>query len=137
MKPLRLIDIDTLRREIEDTFYPEEFRPFLFKDEVMKVTKFFGDALKKILNDAVIIEAVPIYFHERCIELEVHRRIEAETKLNAIVHCKDCIHRGWELECPMCFDEWGEEDIHTVDHTTDDGFCHCGKKEEDDENSDT
>lgn len=50
-----------------------------------------------------------------------------------LVRCKDCIHRGWELECPMCFDEWGEEDIHTVDHTTDDGFCHCGEREKDHE----
>lgn len=46
-----------------------------------------------------------------------------------LVRCKDCIHRGWELECPMCFDEWDENDIHTVDHTTDDGFCHKGKRE--------
>ena len=45
-----------------------------------------------------------------------------------VVRCKDCIHRGWELECPMCFDEWDENDIHTVDHTTDDGFCHKGAK---------
>ena len=45
-----------------------------------------------------------------------------------VVRCRDCIHRGWELECPMCFDEWDENGIHTVDHTTDDGFCHNGKE---------
>lgn len=51
-----------------------------------------------------------------------------------IVHCKDCIHRGNEEECPMCFVEWVEyEDDGYIEHddifhdnTTDDGFCHKG-----------
>lgn len=68
-----------------------------------------GKLVLRVVNDMPVVDAVPV------------------------VRCKDCIHRGWELECPMCFDEWDENDIHTVDHTTDDGYCHCGEKEKDDE----
>lgn len=50
-----------------------------------------------------------------------------------VVRCKDCVYRGDESECPMCWTEWfddpfdGMESV-TRDNTTDDGFCHCGAK---------
>jgi hypothetical protein len=47
-----------------------------------------------------------------------------------IVRCKECKYRGDELRCPMCFDEWDEDDpgFLRIDNTVDDGFCHKGAK---------
>ena len=47
-----------------------------------------------------------------------------------IVRCKECKYRGDELRCPMCFDEWDEDDpgFLRIDKTVDDGFCHMGAK---------
>ena len=51
-----------------------------------------------------------------------------------IIRCKDCIHRGFESECPMLFSEsyYDEDDgwdkiIH--DKTTDMGYCQYGEME--------
>lgn len=50
-----------------------------------------------------------------------------------VVRCKDCIHRGNECNCPMCWTEWYDDpddgyDMVFRDNTTDDGFCYCGAK---------
>lgn len=89
-----------------------------------------ANALKR---QAVEVEIVTPPHNHYCSELVVFGYdIDEAPTIDAVpvVRCRECIHRGWELECPMCFDEWDENDIHTVDHTTDDGFCHNGKKEE-------
>lgn len=49
-----------------------------------------------------------------------------------VVRCRECVHRGSSVECPMCFEEtyYDEDDgsdWYTVDRTTDEGFCHCGE----------
>ena len=49
-----------------------------------------------------------------------------------VVRCRECKHRGYDV-CPMCHDEYTYDedyggDYHTVDNTTDDGFCHNGAK---------
>lgn len=70
------------------------------------------------------------------------RAVETAPAVDAveIVRCKECVHRGNSIACPMCFEEtyYDEDDggdWYTVDHTTDDGFCHCRSKETyDDEN---
>lgn len=51
-----------------------------------------------------------------------------------IIRCKNCIHRGMKLECPMVivelfyddYDGW-DEVVH--DKTTDMGYCHSGEME--------
>lgn len=49
-----------------------------------------------------------------------------------VVRCKDCKHRGFVHECPMCYEDGSYDedygyDYWDVDKTTDDGFCHCGE----------
>lgn len=52
------------------------------------------------------------------------------------VHCKDCKHRGDDVNCPMCFEEeieWDDDgytevDWITHDRTIDDGFCDRGER---------
>lgn len=45
-----------------------------------------------------------------------------------VVRCKECWKRGNERECPMCHEEFDGCDYCTIDYTSDDGFCHMGKK---------
>lgn len=50
-----------------------------------------------------------------------------------VVRCKDCKHRGFAGECPMCYTEAFYDgdlvcDGGYVDGTVDEGFCHCGEK---------
>lgn len=51
-----------------------------------------------------------------------------------VIRCKDCKHRGFAGECPMCYteDAYDEDygyDYWDVDKTTDEGFCHCGERD--------
>ena len=52
--------------------------------------------------------------------------------MSDLIRCKDCMHRGDGLECPMCHDEYYDDDDGgdwvTHDRTVDDGFCHEGKR---------
>lgn len=73
-----------------------------------------GKLVLRVVNDMPVVDAVPV------------------------VRCKDCWKRGNEMRCPMCHeDEYYEEDYGTGyvtrDYTEDDGFCHKGEKEKDDE----
>ena len=47
-----------------------------------------------------------------------------------VVRCRECEYRGDELKCPMCFDEWDEDEpgFLRIDKTVDDGYCHMGAK---------
>lgn len=55
-----------------------------------------------------------------------------------VVRCKDCALRG-DDKCPMMWweeivtddDGWSEYDYTPHDRTTDDGFCHMGRKADD------
>lgn len=56
-------------------------------------------------------------------------------KLICVVLCKNCIHRGIPIECPMCYEElvdvWNDDE-HDVDFikrdfSTDNGFCDNGE----------
>lgn len=51
-----------------------------------------------------------------------------------VIRCKDCKHRGFAGECPMCYteDAYDEDygyDYWDVDKTVDEGFCHCGERD--------
>lgn len=70
-----------------------------------------------------------------CIELlNSQRTVDAVE----VVRCKDCKHRGEEVECPMYFvkkiewddDGYTEYDYVPYDHTVDDGFCDRGERGE-------
>ena len=60
------------------------------------------------------------------------KTIEAAHIIDAVpvVRCRECEYRGDELKCPMCFDEWDEDEpgFLRIDKTVDDGFCHMGTK---------
>lgn len=50
-----------------------------------------------------------------------------------VVRCGDCMWRGNERKCPMCWTEYYDDpddgaDMVFRDNTTDDGFCHCGER---------
>jgi len=50
-----------------------------------------------------------------------------------VVRCGDCMWRGNERKCPMCWTEYYDDpddgaDTVFRDNTTDDGFCHCGER---------
>ena len=47
-----------------------------------------------------------------------------------VVRCRECWKRGNERECPMCHGEFDGCDYCTIDYTSDDGFCHMGKKKD-------
>lgn len=64
------------------------------------------------------------------------RCIETSPTVDAVevVRCKDCKHRGFVGECPMCYteDAYDEDygyDYWDVDKTVDEGFCHCGERD--------
>lgn len=64
---------------------------------------------------------------------DVVRSIEGAPTFDAepVVRCKECKHRGDTYKCPMRrlvlpLDGAG----HYEDFTTDDGYCHCGEKKE-------
>ena len=53
-----------------------------------------------------------------------------------IIFCKDCIHRGSDITCLMCYEEdyydedLGWDGIICRDRTIDDGFCDRGELDE-------
>ena len=47
-----------------------------------------------------------------------------------VVRCRECWKRRNERECPMCHEEFDGCDYCTIDYTSDDGFCHMGKKKD-------
>lgn len=57
-------------------------------------------------------------------------RLEGFPPMDAVqvVRCRGCRKRGNERECPMCHEEFDGCDYCTIDYTSDDGFCHMGKK---------
>ena len=59
-------------------------------------------------------------------------------RMEELVRCKDCKHRGDEDNCPKVFVEWVEyDDDGYIEHddichdqSTDNGFCECGELED-------
>lgn len=67
---------------------------------------------------------------------ELHKSSK-ENNVDDVVRCKNCEYRGNEAHCPMLFVETSEfddgggnmmNDYIERDNTTDDGFCHKGKR---------
>ena len=58
-------------------------------------------------------------------------------KINEVVYCWECKHRGDTDCCPMCIEELTQlddgdgfmsDDWIVIDNTQDDGFCHKGER---------
>lgn len=58
-------------------------------------------------------------------------------KINEVVYCWECKHRGDADCCPMCIEELTQlddgdgfmsDDWVVIDNTQDDGFCHKGER---------
>lgn len=68
------------------------------------------------------------------------KRINETPAIDAVpvVRCKDCALRGQD-ECPMMYvedlwvddDGWTDVEFVAHDQTTDDGFCHMGRRADD------
>ena len=89
------------------------------------------------LIDANALEALFLRFHMETDLLDAdwytpYLFVKDAPTIDAVpvVRCRECKYRGDELKCPMCFDEWDEEDpgFLRIDKTVDDGFCHMGAK---------
>lgn len=91
-----------------------------------------------LISRAATIEAVerrePMLVGDKLVSTESFKnflRNRPAVDAVPIVRCKDCVHRGFDIRCPMCHDEytWDEDegsDYYTVDNTIDDGFCYLG-----------
>ena len=51
------------------------------------------NALREALNKVPTVEAVPTEFHDKCMAIEIEKRLDMEK----VVRCKDCVH---------CADDW-------------------------------
>ena len=76
---------------------------------------------------------VPTQYPAYLRKIGEHAIAEHMEGMETVVRCRDCKHRANARECPMCYteDSYDEEygyDYWDVDKTTDDGFCHCGEK---------
>ena len=116
MKKKRLIDATDLVRRVlvERDKIPLEFVPRynLGVPESFKQGQAMRGGIRKALR-----------------EIETSQTVDAVE----VVRCRDCKHRGFAGECPMCYTEdfYNEDygyDYWDVDKTVDEGFCHCGEK---------
>ena len=82
-------------------------------------------------------EIIPIYDGIRLNEIEHGiSLINNATPVDAVevVRCKDCIYRGDFDKCPLCWQEWHDENerycgyFEKHDETIDNGFCYKGAK---------
>ena len=96
-----------------------------------------ANALEKFLNEKVKTLADENGWHDHYVSGfdDAITYVEDAPTISAVpvVRCRECIHRGDELECPMCHDEYYYDeddggDWVTHDKTPDDGFCHKGAK---------
>ena len=69
----RLIDADALMQTI-------------MKLESWNVPDFVYESI----NNSPTVDAVPTAFHDRCMQIEIEKRLGMEE----VVHCKDCKHYG-------------------------------------------
>lgn len=59
------------------------------RDFSVENVKSITDECKKAVSALPAAEVVPMDFHERCLMLEIHRRIEAERKLKELLSLKE------------------------------------------------
>ena len=106
MPDKRLIDANALETEIIKEYFTKDNPSGMLTKKGEEIFNAAIDVARCRVRDAESIDAVPV------------------------VRCRECKYRGDELKCPMCFDEWDEEDpgFLRIDKTVDDGFCHMGAK---------
>ena len=71
------------------------------------------------------VDAVPTEFHDKCMEIEIQKRMDLELNAERVVRCKDCIYYGdhgdGEVACAMM--------ILYPNKPTD--YCSLGERKED------
>ena len=63
------------------------------------------------------VDAVPTDFHDKCMEIEIQKRMDLELNAEPVVRCKDCIYY--------------HDDICKVQSNNDRGYCAWGERKED------
>lgn len=126
MDKVELIDraavIADLRAQFTAVYKDTMLRPIMDDDPFVEVLaksegrhmQIFLDGLEEYLKTRHAFDAVPV------------------------VRCKDCALRGQD-ECPMTYvedlwvddDGWTDVEFVAHDQTTDDGFCHMGRRADD------
>lgn len=104
MADKRLIDSNALVCEIAGEYFSPRNPSSVLTELGMEIANAAIDRALIIIHNAPTINAVEV------------------------VRCKECWKRGNERECPMCHEEFDGCDYCTIDYTSDDGFCHMGKK---------
>ena len=89
----------------------------------MKDTIYRADAIEAI-QDAYENDAI-----YKVISEDIINALSALPSAEAVqvVRCKDCKYRETD-DCPMYWMEWLIIDEVVHDYTTDNGYCHCGKR---------
>lgn len=81
------------------------------------------------------VDAVPMDFHDQCMQIEIRKRMEVERSRPEVVRCGDCVHLNGEFgnmsgyfRCDV-FDAW-QKDTERA-YMPLDGFCYLGQRRED------
>ena len=96
VKSLPTVDIDAITESHERIGYDKGFR-----DGYAQAT----------------VDAVPTDFHDKCMEIEIQKRMDLELNAEPVVRCKDCIYY--------------HDDICKVQSNNDRGYCAWGERKED------
>ena len=88
----------------------------------------YAEAKKRfdtIIDVQPTVDAVPTEFHDKCMQIEIEKRMEVELNSERVVRCKDCIYYGdhgdGEMACAMM--------ILYPNKPTD--YCSLGERRED------
>ena len=97
-----------------------------------KAKEIYLNSLKR--NSHIKTGASEIHDQEHLHILHLLDKVSSENVVYVVL-CKNCIHRGIPIECPMCYEElvdvWNDDE-HDVDFikrdfSTDNGFCDNGE----------
>lgn len=83
--------------------------------------------------DAIIgvqptVDAVPTEFHDKCMEIEIQKRMDLELNSVEVVRCKDCEYYSHEIIWDGEFTFMCEL---TLSGANDEGFCAWGERKKD------
>lgn len=133
-KLVRLSDVETeLLKATERYTVAHEARgtgTVVWSDNLVSI----GNALNAV-RSIPAVDAVPMDFHDRCMQIEIRKRMEVERSRPEVVRCGDCVHLNGEFgnmsgnfRCDV-FDAW-QKDTERA-YMPLDGFCYLGQRRED------
>ena len=116
----RLIDADALYDIVMDSIKP------MTKNEAIILQDFIA-----LIEDAPTVDAVPTDFHDKCMELEIKKRMDLELNSEPVRHGHWIITPYGHMTCSSC--EWLFEYYGGLEEEW--NICpHCGAKMDKDSN---